>query len=100
MVAMHCAEQEGAHLALTAKFKKFASVRQFANQILHLTEAAVEPNLALLEWDVRDVSIVENRKWKAKLRPELVECHLRPLSFSQHVISRVPDGRQIVHQRP
>ena len=74
-------------------------MRQCADRILHLAEPAVKPLFQLRQRNVRHVPVVEDRKWQAKLRAELLQAHLRPARLRQHVIGGLPDRRQVVHQR-
>ena len=96
---MHGAQQERAQLARPAELQELARVRQRADRVLHLPEPAVKPVLQLRQRDVRHVLVVEDRERQAKLGAELLQGHLRPLGLRQHVIGRLPDRGQIVHQR-
>src|SRR4051794_34156225 len=52
MIAMYRAQQKGAHAFGAAELEKFARVRQFANGILDLFEAAMEPRFELRQLDI------------------------------------------------
>jgi len=91
-------QQECAQALGAAEFEEFARVGQFANGILHLPKAAVEPGLKLGQWNVGKVPIVKAGEWKAEFGAEFRQAHLRPIGLRQDVVGGLPDGGQIVHQ--
>jgi len=93
------AKEEGAKLARAAKLQKFPRMRQRAHRSLHLPKLAVKPFLQLRHRDVRHMAIVENCERQAKLGAELFQAHLRLPRLRQDIVRRLPDRRQIVHQR-
>src|SRR5436189_6156698 len=59
MVLVHRAQKKGAHLAGAAEFQKLPRVRQRADGILHLPEAAMKPFFELRQGDMRYVLVVK-----------------------------------------
>jgi len=99
MVLVHRAQQKCAHLAGAAEFQKLPRVRQRADGVLHLPEAAMKPCFELRQRDVRRVLVVKRGERQLKLRAELLQRHLGAIGLCQDIIGRLPDGGQVVHQR-
>jgi len=97
VVLVNRAEEKGAYGAGTAELEEVAGMREFADGILDLAKAAVEPGFELGQRDVRNMPIVKVRKREGKLGAELVEAHLGPLGLSENVIGGLQHRRQVVH---
>src|SRR4051812_22790577 len=98
MVAVHGAEQKRAEFARAAELQKIARVREFADGVLHLLEAAMEPTFQLRQRNMRNVALVKNSEWQAKFRSKLFQAHLGALRLGQHIVGRLPNGGQIIYQ--
>src|ERR1051326_3944457 len=90
MIAVDRAQQEGAQTFGPTEFKKLARMRQLADGVLHLLEAAVEPGFKLRQRDLRDKALVKAGERQAKLGAECFERDFFFLRLCQNVIGRLP----------
>ena len=81
MILMDRAQEKGAQVAGAAELEEITRVRQFADRILDLFEAAVEPGLQLRQRHMRNMTVVKNRERQAELGSKLFEAHLRALGL-------------------
>src|SRR4051812_47299737 len=99
MIAVHCTQEKGAQAFSSAEFEKLARMRQLAHGILNLLETAVKPGFKLRQRHFWDKPFVKAGEGQAKLGSECFERNLLLLRLRQNVIGRLPDGRQVVHER-
>ena len=99
MFFVNGAQQERAEFLGAAEFEELAGVRQFADRILGLPEAGVEPFLELRHRHMRRVAVVEIGERQGKLGAEFVERHFGAARLREDKIGRLQNGGQIVHQR-
>lgn len=73
-------------------------MRQLTDRILNLLETTVEPGLQLWEEDMRNVPLIEAGEWQREFRPKLFQAHLGAASLGKHIIARLPNRGQVIHQ--
>jgi hypothetical protein len=91
-------EEEGSDAVSTAEFKEFAGVREFADGVLDLAEAAVKPVFELREGDVGGVAVVEVGDREAEFGAELFEGHFGALGLCENEIGRFENGWEVVYE--
>lgn len=91
-------QDEAPQFLFPAVFKEFAGMGQWLHAMSDILKSLMKPKFDLFRRGVGNKPLIKMSEWKAEFRPKLIERQFRNPRATKHLVSRLPDGWQVIHQ--